>query len=150
MAPDPTVVADGTDSLNFGVGPLLRFDSRAFPQNAYKGVFAQASVVPHLSWKGTHDRYLVFDLDYRHYVTLGREGSTLTWNLRTRTAFGGVPWPSSASSAHPNDLRGYRWGRYRHRTIAYGILEYRLQFHAARLSIHRQSRRGARLLTPGA
>ena len=101
MAPDPTVVADGTDSLNFGVGPLLRFDSRAFPQNAYKGVFAQASVVPHLSWKGTHDRYLVFDLDYRHYVTLGREGSTLTWNLRTRTAFGGVPWPSSASSAHP-------------------------------------------------
>jgi len=132
MAADPAVTADGPNSLNFGVGPVLRFDSRDFPQNAYRGVFAQASFVPYLSWKGNHDRYQVLDLDYRHDLTLGREGSTLTWNLRARTAFGGVPWAELGQLGSPYDLRGYRWGRYRETTIAYGIVEYRLQFRAGK------------------
>jgi hypothetical protein len=30
----------------------------------------------------------------------------------------------------PFDLRGYRWGRYRQKAIAYGIAEYRFNFSA--------------------
>jgi hypothetical protein len=133
MAADPAVVQDGSNNLNFGVGPTLRFDSRDIPQNAYRGVYFQARFVPYLSALGKHPGYQVFDLDYRHYLSVGRIGSTLTWNVVTRTARGGVPWSELGQVGSPFDLRGYRWGRYRDQTIAYAILEYRYTFSAGRL-----------------
>jgi hypothetical protein len=133
MAADPAVVRDGTNNLNVGLGPTLRFDSRDVPQNAYRGVYLQARVMPYLSALGTHPGYQVIDLDYRHYLSVGRVGSTLTWNLATRTARGDVPWSELGQVGSPFDLRGYRWGRYRDKTIAYAILEYRYVFSAGRL-----------------
>jgi hypothetical protein len=134
MAADPAIIQDGANNLNVGVGPTLRFDSRDTPQNAYRGVYLQARFVPYLSAFGKHPGYQVFDLDYRHYLSLGRPGSTLTWNLFTRTARGGVPWGELGQVGSPFDLRGYRWGRYRDKTIAYGIVEYRYMFSAGRLA----------------
>jgi len=133
MAADPAVLADGTNNLSVGVGPTLRFDSRDVPQNAYRGVLFQLRYVPYLTALGKHPGYRVFDLDYRHYVTIGREGSTLTWNAVTRTARGDVPWSELGQIGSPFDLRGYRWGRYRDHTIVYGIIEYRYVFSAGRL-----------------
>jgi len=133
MAADPAVLQDGTNNLNVGVGPTLRFDSRDVPQNAYRGVYLQARFVPYLTAFGNHPGYQVLDLDYRHYLSLGRMGSTLTWNVLTRSARGGVPWSELGQVGSPFDLRGYRWGRYRDKTIAYAIVEYRYMFKAGRL-----------------
>jgi len=133
MAADPAVIADGSNNLNFGVGPTLRFDSRDVPQNAYRGVYLQARFVPYLTAFGNHSGYRVMDLDYRHYVSIGRPGSTLTWNAYTRGAFGEAPWSELGQLGSPFDLRGYRWGRYREKVIVYGIVEYRYVFSAGRL-----------------
>lgn len=133
MAADPAVIQDGTNNLNFGAGPTLRFDSRDIPQNAYQGLYFQARFVPYLSTLGKHPGYQVFDLDYRHYLSVGRAGSTLTWNVATRSGLGDVPWSELAQVGSPFDLRGYRWGRYRDQTIVYGIVEYRHMFSAGRL-----------------
>lgn len=133
MAADPAVLADGTNNLSAGVGPTLRFDSRDVPQNAYRGVYLQIRYVPYLSALGKHPGYRVFDLDYRHYVPIGRAGSTMTWNVVTRTARGDAPWSELGQIGSPFDLRGYRWGRYRDHTILYGIIEYRYVFTAGRL-----------------
>lgn len=130
MAMDPYVVAGGTEDVNFGAGPVLRFDSRDFPQNAYRGVYFQASYLPYFTKNGNLDGYQILDLDYRQYLSLGREGSTLAWNARTRIGFHDVPWSELGMLGSPFDLRGYRWGRYRQKTIAYGIVEYRFNFSA--------------------
>jgi hypothetical protein len=130
MAADPNVIADGPDNMNIGAGPVVRFDSRDFPQNAFHGIYFQASYVPYLSKKGNHDGYQILDLDYRQYLPLGREGSTLAWTLRTRAGFGDVPWSELGQPGSPFDLRGYRWGRYRQKTMLYGIAEYRFNFSA--------------------
>lgn len=130
MAMDPDVVADGPSNLNFGAGPVLRFDSRDFPQNAFRGVLVQASFAPYVTKNESLDGYQIFDLDYRQYVPIGREGSTLAWMVRTRAGFGEVPWSELGMLGSPFDLRGYRWGRYRQQTIAYGIAEYRYTFTA--------------------
>jgi hypothetical protein len=134
MAADPAVIRDGTNNLNVGLGATLRFDSRDVPQNAFRGVYFQARYVPYLTALGNYSGYKVFDLDYRHYLTIGREGSTLTWNAVTRTGRGNVPWNELSQVGSPFDLRGYRWGRYRERTIVYGIVEYRYMFSAGRLA----------------
>jgi hypothetical protein len=132
MAADPAVLRDGTNNLNFGAGPTLRFDSRDVPQNAYRGAYLQARFVPYLSALGKHPGYQMLDLDYRQYLSVGRVGSTLTWNLATRTVRGDAPWSELGQIGSPFDLRGYRWGRYRDKTIAYAIIEYRYTFSAGR------------------
>src|SRR6185436_13252890 len=124
MASDPNVLHDGTNNLNFGMGPTFRFDSRDFPQNAYHGGLFQMSYVPYVNVIGPDPGYRIADIDYRQYLTIGREGSTLAWNLRTRHGLGDVPWGELGQLGSPFDLRGYRWGRYRDRTIVYGIVEY--------------------------
>ncbi len=128
MAADPHVVADGPDNLNLGLGPAIRYDSRDFPQNAYRGLFLQASYVPYLTFLGNHVGYRVLDIDYRQYITVPRRGSTLTWTVRWRRGMGEVPWSELGGLGSPWDLRGYRWGRYRAQTIAYALVEHRFMF----------------------
>jgi len=130
MAMDPDVTSAGPSNLNFGAGPVLRFDSRDFPQNAFHGAFAQASFAPYVTKNSSLDGYQILDLDYRQYVPIGREGSVLAWMVRTRVGFGDVPWSELGMLGSPFDLRGYRWGRYRQQTIAYGMAEYRYTFSA--------------------
>jgi len=130
MAMDPYVLEDGTSNSNFGAGPVLRFDSRDFPQNAARGVLLQASYAAYATSNAELDGYQIFDLDYRQYLPIVREGSVLAWSVRTRMASGDVPWGELGMLGSPFDLRGYRWGRYRQRTIAYAMAEYRFTFSA--------------------
>ena len=41
---------------------------------------------------------------------------------------GDVPYSELPSFGSPFDLRGYYWGKYRDKSMAYGILEYRYMF----------------------
>jgi len=125
MAQDPNVVAEGTHFVNTGLGPILRYDSRDFPQNAFKGVFLQAQYLLYRPGFGGSTNYNILDLDYRQYQSLGRPGFTLAWNVRTRNGVGDVPWTELSLLGSANDLRGYREGRYRDSTIIYALLELR-------------------------
>jgi len=125
MAVDPTVVAQGTYFRNSGVGPILRYDSRDFPENAFTGVFFQAKYLWYREGLGGTTHYEILDLDYRQYHTLDRPGVTLAWNVRTRNGRGEVPWTELSLLGSGSDLRGYREGRYRENTMIYALLEFR-------------------------
>jgi hypothetical protein len=129
MAADAAVVAGGSDIANVGSGPVLRLDTRDFPQNAFEGMFLQGSYAMYRSEGVVRTQYQVLELDYRQYVPL--PSATLAWNVRARHGFGDIPWTELGNLGSPYDLRGYRWGRYREKAVAYGILEYRLRFGAA-------------------
>jgi hypothetical protein len=128
MASDPDVLSDGPDNLNVGLGSVVRFDSRDFPQNAYRGVFLQLMHMPYLTFEGNHVGYSIVDFDYRHYLTISRPGSTLAWLVRWRRGIGDVPWSELSVLGSATDLRGYRGGRYRANTTASSIVEYRYMF----------------------
>lgn len=125
MQADPNVVAQGTTFTNTGIGPILRYDSRDFPQNAFEGVFFQAQYLWYRPALGGSTVYDILDLDYRQYMTIRRPGVTLAWNVRTRNGVHDVPWTELSLLGSGSDLRGYREGRYRENTILYGLLEFR-------------------------
>src|SRR5256885_17241462 len=91
MAQDPNVVAEGTHFDNTGLGPILRYDSRDFPQNAFKGVFLQAQYLLYRPGFGGSTKYNILDLDYRQYPALGRAGFPPALDVRTRDGGGHVP-----------------------------------------------------------
>jgi hypothetical protein len=125
MAVDPKVVDQGTHFVNTGLGPILRYDSRDFPQNAFTGVYFQAQYLIYRTFFGGTTHYNVLDVDYRQYMPIGRPGVTLAWNIRTRSGAGDVPWSELSFLGSGTDLRGYREGRYRDGTMIYGLLEFR-------------------------
>lgn len=129
MAADAAVIAGGSDIANVGSGPVVRLDTRDFPQNAFDGVLVQGSYAMYRSQGAVRGNYQVLDIDYRQYLPL--PSATLAWNVRARHGFGDIPWTELGNLGSPYDLRGYRWGRYREKAVAYGIIEYRLRFGAA-------------------
>ncbi|MDP3152995.1 MAG: BamA/TamA family outer membrane protein [Archangium sp.] len=129
VAADPDFQARGGASvINSGLGFSLTWDSRDEPVNPRKGLFLSAQWLGYGSWFGGTTQWQSLTLDYRHTVTLFREGSTLSWQVKYRTAWGGVPWSELSQLGTPWDLRAYRWGRYRDTTAAFALLEYRFMF----------------------
>ena len=135
MAADAAVVAGGSDIANIGSGPVVRYDTRDFPQNAFDGLLLQASYSMYRSSAVGQSSYQVAELDYRQYLPL--PSATLAWNFRARHGFGDVPWTELGGLGSPYDLRGYRWGRYRQKAIAYGIVEYRVRWATAKSELGR-------------
>lgn len=129
MAQGAAVVAGGSDIGNVGSGPVVRLDTRDFPQNAFDGLLLQGSYAMYRSQGADRVMYQVLELDYRQYLPL--PSATLAWNVRARRGFGDIPWTELGCVGSPYDLRGYRWGRYREKAVAYGIVEYRLRFATA-------------------
>lgn len=125
---DPDFIQFGPRNLNGGLGAVVMFDNRDVPQNAFGGVFGQISLTQYQRAFGSDNNYQVLDLDYRQYATLIREGSTLAWQLRSRMGFGNVPWSDMSLLGSPFDLRAYRWGRYRDKSMFFGLVEYRFMF----------------------
>jgi len=128
MANDPNIVRDGTNIKNGSIGLLLQYDTRDITINAYEGLFLELSTNFYLDKLYGTSNYQVVILDYRQYKTIKREGSTLAWQVKTRLGNNNVPWPEMSQLGTPFDLRGYRWGRYRDKTMLFGIAEYRYMF----------------------
>ena len=128
MAADPYYQEYGPDNQNSGIGGVFQYDTRDVGANAWKGVFLNAQAISYGGFLGGDNDYQAYDLDYRQYVPLGREGRTLAWTARTRWTQGSVPWAELSQLGSGSDLRGYRSGRYRDRAMIYGIVEYRYQF----------------------
>jgi len=52
MASDPYVLEEGANNFNTGIGPIFQYDSRDFPQNAFKGMFFEVRGTVYGSWVG--------------------------------------------------------------------------------------------------
>lgn len=124
---DPNIIETGNFSKNAGLGLSVQYDSRDLIVNAYEGIFLDLNVMFYGWFLGGQSKYEVIDLDYRQYQLVGHR-KVLTWQIRNRNAFDEVPWPEMSQLGTPFDLRGYRWGRFRDKSMLFGILEYRHMF----------------------
>ncbi len=125
MQEDPDFIRFGPRNFNSGAGIIARFDSRDIPVNAFRGVYIQALQATYGSFLGGDNSYRVFDLDYRHYLPIGRPGRTVAWTIRTRITTVSAPYAEVSQIGSSRDLRGYLRGRYRDRSMAFAIVEYR-------------------------
>ncbi|MEX1131648.1 MAG: BamA/TamA family outer membrane protein [Flavobacteriales bacterium] len=131
MTADRNVLENGANTRNRGLGLVMEYDSRDMPVNAYTGMFLDLSVVNYGKHFGGQSNFWTVDLDYRQYKPLAHR-RTLAWQLRSRTSYGEVPWTEMAQIGTPWDLRGYTWGQYRDKLMAYGMTEYRHMFNRKR------------------
>ncbi len=132
--PSPGVAADpyyqryNDLPLNGGLGFIVRFDSRDVPVDAHEGWFLNFTATFYSHFLGGDNDYQVYLVDYRQYVTVGHEAQVLAWQVKTRFGSGSIPYGEMAQLGTPFDLRGYLWGRYRDRNMAFVIAEYRHMF----------------------
>jgi len=130
----PGVLADPiyrqyTDKpFNSGLGVIVQYDTRDFPQNAWKGMFFNLDATFYGSYLGGDNVYQIYNFDYRQYQNVWKKGKTLAWQVRTRIGQGDVPFGEMSQLGTPFDLRGYAWGRYRDESMAFFLVEYRNMF----------------------
>ncbi len=113
---------------NSGFGVVLRYDSRDFPENAFKGFFIEVNGTAYGKHTQSTNIFRTAEFDYRQYQKIKRDGSTIAWQLKTRISNGDVPWTEMSMFGNPFDLRGYIWGQYRDRTMLFALSEYRYMF----------------------
>jgi hypothetical protein len=128
MATDEDFLKHGPDIKNSGFGMVYRYDSRDFPENAYKGFFIEFSGTAYGKHTPSNHIFQVAELDYRQYQRIARKGSTLAWQIKTRMSNGDVPWTEMSMIGTPFDLRGYTWGHYRDNNMMFILTEYRYMF----------------------
>ena len=125
MAVDSDYLKHGSDVFNSGIGLVLRYDSRDFPENAFKGILFEFSGTGYGKHTRSNNIFEVGEVDYKQYQTILRKGNTLAWEVKTRYSTGDIPWTDLSMVGTPFDLRGYIWGNYRDRTMAFVLTEYR-------------------------
>lgn len=128
MAADPVYVHYGSENANLGLGGVVQYDSRDVTANAWRGVYLSLTATSYGGFLGGDNKFEIYLLDYRHYLTLGRVGRTLAWQLKARVGAHGVPWSEMSILGAGSDLRAYIEGRFRERTTITGMVEYRLMF----------------------
>jgi outer membrane protein assembly factor BamA len=131
MEQDPYYLEYGPRNYNSGVGFLLQYDSRDFPQNAFSGLVFSMSVMVYGKVLGGTNSYTNVEMDVRKYWQLHPEKQRILagW-FRFDLAGGRVPY-GELPQAGPNDLRGYYWGQYRDKSFGFALLEYRHKFYRA-------------------
>lgn len=129
MADDPDVLEDGTSNYNGGIGAIVQYDTRDFPQSSFQGVLLELQITGYGPWFGSDNLYMLYVADYRHHLPLGkRPGNTLAWNIHSAGVIGNAPWSEKPMVGSPFDLRGYYWGRFRDDFANWLLLEYRYMF----------------------
>lgn len=125
MAADSNYVMHGSYVTNSGFGLVLRYDTRDFPENAYKGLLFEIAGTMYGKHFEESSVFQAIELDYRQYQKIVRTGSTLAWQVKSRTTKGDVPWTDMSMIGTPFDLRGYTWGQYRDYSSVIVLAEYR-------------------------
>ena len=113
---------------NIGLGVLFQYDTRNDVATPTSGLFASASAQVYGKYFGGKYNYELFELEYRQFQNVFRERSTLAWIAKTQIGVGDIPFTELPTFGSPNDLRGYLIGKYRDKSMAYGIVEYRHMF----------------------
>ncbi len=128
VAADPYFLEYNDRPLNGGLGVIVRYDTRDVPVDARKGIYFNFTTTLYGHYLGGDNNYQIYMVDYRQYKTIKRDGSTLAWQVKTRFGSGSIPYGEMAQLGTPFDLRGYTWGQYRDRNMAFTMLEYRYMF----------------------
>lgn len=128
MANNPEVMKYGNKYHNIGIGALLQYDTRDDVATPFNGLFLSAMGTVYGKYLGGKYNYEMVELEYRQFRPMFKRRSTLAWTAKTHISMGNVPYTELPSFGNPFDLRGYTWGKYRDKSMAYGILEYRHMF----------------------
>ena len=115
--------------MNGGFGLIARYDSRDIPVDARKGIYIDLRGTFYSDVIGSQNNYQVYQLDYRQFQTMNKEGHVLAWQTKTRISNGEVPYGEMSQLGTPFDLRGYQWGRFRDNNMFYFLTEYRNTFY---------------------
>ncbi len=125
---DLNYIAYNNKPMNSGMGLILRYDSRDVPVDHRKGFYIDLRTTFYTPSLGGDNKYQIYLLDYRHALTIKRDGQTLAWQFKNRFAVGDVPYGEMSQLGTPFDLRGYIWGHYRDKDMTFMLVEYRHAF----------------------
>ena len=128
MAQDPYFLKYKPSYTRIGLGAMLQYDSRDDVATPSEGILLSATGKFYSSIFGSTYDYQVVELEYRQFTPILRPRSVLGWTAKSQLSFNEVPFTELPMFGSPFDLRGYYWGKYRDKTMAYGIVEYRHMF----------------------
>lgn len=128
MEQDPYFNKFKSKYLNIGIGGLVQYDTRDDVATPTKGKLLSLNVKAFGKYLGGAYNYEIVELEYRQFANVFRPRSTLAWIAKTQIGLGDIPFTELPTFGSPFDLRGYYMGKYRDKSMAYGIVEYRHMF----------------------
>ena len=123
MEEDPYFQQFKRKYFNVGIGGLIQYDTRDDVATPTRGMLLGANFKLFGKYWGGAYNYEIIELEYRQFKNVFRPRSTLAWIAKSQIGFTELPTFGS-----PFDLRGYYMGKYRDKSMAYGIVEYRHMF----------------------
>ena len=128
MEQNPQVIKYGDRYHNIGIGALVQYDTRDDVATPFDGLFLSAMGTLYGKYLGGNFNYEMVELEYRQFKQVFKRRSVLAWTAKTQIGMDNVPYTELPNFGNPFDLRGYAWGKYRDKSMAYGIAEYRHMF----------------------
>lgn len=128
MAQNSQILKFGNKYHNIGIGALLQYDTRDDVATPFSGMFLSAMGTVYGKYLRGNNNYEIIELEYRQFKQVFKRRSTLAWTAKTQISMDNVPYTELPGFGNPFDLRGYTWGKYRDKSMAYGIVEYRHMF----------------------
>lgn len=99
-------------SLNFGVGFTIQYDTRDFLSNAYHGVFFRLDQRFMPRFLGNKSAFSLTELTLAGYRQLWK-GGVIAAELHSRLTYGNTPWGMLSTFGGSDNMRGYFEGRFR-------------------------------------
>lgn len=128
LAENPYYHKFGSRYTNIGIGTILQYDSRNDIATPSDGLLLSATGTVYGKYLGGDYNYELLELEYRQFKRLFKRRSVLGWTAKAQIGLDDVPYTELPSFGSANDLRGYLSGKYRDKSAAYGIVEYRHMF----------------------
>ena len=125
---NPQVRKYGNKYHNIGIGGLFQYDTRDDVATPFSGIFLSAMGTLYGKYLGGDFNYEMIELEYRQFRQVFKRRSVLAWTAKSQIGIDNVPYTELPNFGNPFDLRGYAWGKYRDKSMAYGIVEYRHMF----------------------
>ena len=128
MEKDPYFQQFKRKYFNVGIGGLIQYDTRDDVATPTRGMLLGANFKLFGKYLGGAYNYEIIELEYRQFKNIFRPRSTLARIAKSQIGLGDVPFTELPTFGSPFDLRGYYMGKYRDKSMAYGIVEYRHMF----------------------
>ena len=128
MEKDPYFQQFKRKYFNVGIGGLIQYDTRDDVATPTRGMLLGANFKLFGKYLGGAYNYEIIELEYRQFKNVFRPRSTLAWIAKSQIGLGDIPFTELPTFGSPFDLRGYYMGKYRDKSMAYGIVEYRHMF----------------------
>lgn len=128
MEEDPYFQQFKRKYFNVGIGGLIQYDTRDDVATPTRGMLLGANFKLFGKYWGGAYNYEIIELEYRQFKNVFRPRSILAWIAKSQIGLGDVPFTELPTFGSPFDLRGYYMGKYRDKSMAYGIVEYRHMF----------------------